>query len=221
MKIIHTFSVAIIALIGLAAWSPGEISAQDKPVGGERRPTPTPTPRSIITGRSITDRIQPQNVRSGYGIYGTIRWKKAYGLPSTDGGRSANRSLNCGAFRVQATVQSGEPGTFGKGESVGYYTIQNEPTEANGYYTCRYSFTDQNPIPRGRVITVSAHIGAFANTLVDQTLISGRWFGTTEQLPAGLERVTIGSRGVTLSDRDRHATVDFEMVYKPVPQGPR
>lgn len=200
----------MVSLFLLAACAVFNIRAQDAPPGGPgQRPTPTPPPI-------------PHNRVRARGIYGTIRWKKEYGLPSTDGGTTPNKALNCTAFRVDATVQEGTPGTFGKASSIGYWTVQNEPTEENGYYICRYSITDRNPLPRNRVITVSAFLGPFAGAELNQTLVTGGWFGPGQpRPPAASQRVVIGGRGITLTDSEPRASVDFEMVYRPLPTVPR
>ena len=210
-------------LLLLACSAALAVHAQEKPPGAQRpTPTPTPTYTPLKRGR-INERIE-QGVQAQLtaGIYGAIRWKKEYGLPSTDGGRTANKSLNCGAFRVESNVQEGASGTFGRASSAGYYTIQNEPTEENGYYVCRYSFTDRNPLPRDRVITVSAYIGAFADEELNRALRVKPWFGEGgPQPPPGQQRVPLGSRGITLTDDKPRANVDFEMVYRPLPARPR
>jgi hypothetical protein len=136
------------------------LKAQDAPPGGPARrpaPTPTPTPQSTpsnrgraVGGRVIDGLSQRSKVQFVEGIYGVIRWKKEYGLPSTDNGQTPNKALNCTAFRVEATVQKGAPGTFGKASSVGYWTLQNEPTEENGYYICRYSIPPISICARAR-----------------------------------------------------------------------
>jgi len=152
-----------------------------------------------------------------------LSWKKDYGFPSTDGGRTPNKALNCTAFRVLATVQEGEPNTFGRAKNIGYFGTQNEPTEENGYYICSYSLADQSrDFPHARVISVSAFLGPFAGTELNQALITGAWFGVSgPQPPSGYQRVLIGGRGITLTDSEARATVDFEMVYRPVPLAPR
>lgn len=156
-------------------------------------------------------------------VTGKIRWKKEYGLPSIDGGSTPDRATNCTAIRVMATVQEGAPGTFGKAVNVGYIALQNEPTEENGYYTCGYSITDRNnDLPRNRVITVSAFLGPYASPDLNRALVMGSWYGGSQsQPPLGYQRVVAGSRGVTLTDSAPHTNVDFEVVYQPVPQGPR
>jgi hypothetical protein len=156
-------------------------------------------------------------------VLGKIRWKKEYGLPSIDGGMTPDKATNCTAIRVQATVQEGAPGTFGKAVNVGYITLQNEPTEENGYYTCSYSITDRNnDLPRNRVITISAFLGPYASPDLNRALTTGNWYGGSQpQPPLGYQRVVDGGRGVTLTDSTPRITVDFEVVYKPLPQGPR
>jgi hypothetical protein len=208
------------------------LKAQDAPLGGTARgphPTTTPTPQSTPSngGRTVGKPVigglnQRAKNRLAEGIYGVIRWKKEYGLPSTDGGATPNKSLNCTAFRVDTSVQEGAPGTFGKANPVGYWTIQNEPTEENGYYICRYSTTNRNPLPHNRVITVSPYLGPFASAELNQALITGGWFGSGQpRPPAGYQRVLIGGRGISLTDNEPRVTVDFEMVYRPIPAPPR
>jgi len=105
---------------------------------------------------------------------------------------------------------------------VGYYTIQNEPTEENGYYVCRYSVTDRNPLPRNRQIKVSAYLGPFASAQLNQALVTGSWFGAgAPQPPPGYQRVVVGGRGITLTDGAPRVTVDFEVLYRSVPAPPR
>jgi len=218
---------ALLLLTGGAALG---IRGQERPPTGRRptataTPTPVPTPQATPlkhTGR-VTDAIGRggQSVLTA-GIYGTIRWKKEFGLPSTDSGQTPNKALNCAAFRVESNVQEGAPGTFGRASAVGYYTIQNEPTEENGSYVCRYSVTNRNPLPHDRVITVSAYLGPFADEELNRALRMKPWFGEGRpQPPLGQQRIPIGSRGVTLTDGAPRATVDFEVVYRPVPTAPR
>ena len=219
----HKLLFAIAPAVLLLACSIFNIHAQDKPAGSERTPraTPAPTPVPPLTNSRAKIR-QAGKTQFDPGIFGLIRWKIEYGLPSTDGGRTPNRALNCTAFRVEATVQEGTPGTFGQASSVGYWAVQNEPTEENGYYICRYSVTDRNPMPRNRVIKVSAFLGPFASAELNQALITGAWFGAGgPQPPPGNQRVVIGGRGITLTDSATRATVDFEVLYRHIPAPPR
>lgn len=203
-------------------------------------PTPTPSRKTRVVRKDGT----PSNPNDGVtvtpndgttvnsdrykllvanSITGKIRWKIEYGLPSIDGGRTPDKATNCTAIRVQATVQEGAPGTFGKAVNVGYIELQNEPTEENGYNVCGYSITDRNgDLPRNRSIAVSAFLGPYANPDLNRALTTGTWYGGSEpQPPPGYQRVVDGGRGVTLTDSVPRATLDFEVVYKPVPQGPR
>lgn len=220
LKFTHKPFLIVAAGFLLLACSAFAVNAQEKSPGARVRrpaPTPTPTPQPALP--------KPGGVRQGpkgqfaEGIYGAIRWKKEYGLPSTDGGQTPNKALNCTAFRVTVTVQEGAPGTFGQASSVGYWTIQNEPTEENGYYICRYSVTNRNPLPRNRVIGVSAFLGPFAGAELNQALITGTWFGAS--LPRPSPGYQLGGRGITLTDSQPRVTVDFEMVHRPVPAPPR
>jgi hypothetical protein len=220
-KSTHSLFIPITSVVLFLACSVVNIHAQDKPTGSERTPRATPTPvpnaRPPLTN-SRAKIIEAGKTQFDPGIFGSIRWKIEYGLPSTDGGRTPNKALNCTAFRVEATVQEGTPGTFGQARAVGNWTVQNEPTEENGYYVCRYSITDRNPLPRNRGIKVSAFLGPFANAELNQALITGAWFGAGgPQPPPGNQRVVIGGRGVTLTDSAPRVTVDFEVLYRPIP----
>lgn len=224
-RLTRIFFFAIGPAILFLACSVISISAQDKPAGSQRAtramPTPSPTPLSPLPN-SRSKINQAGRNQFDPGIFGVIRWKAEYGLPSTDGGRTPNKALNCTAFRVETTVQDGPSGSFGQSSSVGYYTIQNEPTEENGYYLCRYSVTDRNPLPRNRPIKVSAYLGPFASAQLNQALITGSWFGAgAPQPPSGYQRVVVGGRAITLTDNAPRVTVDFEVVYRSVPAPPR
>jgi hypothetical protein len=219
------FLFAIVPAVFLLACSVIRISAQDKPAGSQRTPraTPTPSPTPLSPLPNSRSKIN-QGGRNQFdpGVFGVIRWKAEYGLPSTDGGRTPDKALNCTAFRVETTVQDGPSGTFGKSSSVGYWSVQNEPTEENGYYVCHYSVTDRNPLPRNRPIKVSAYLGPFASAQMNQALVTGTWFGAgAPQPPPGNQRVVIGGRGITLTDSAPRVTVDFELLYRPVPAAPR
>lgn len=220
------FLFAIVPAVLLLACSVVSIPAQDKPAGSQRTPraTPTPSPTPLSPLPNSRSKIN-QAGRNQFdpGIFGLIRWKIEYGLPSIDGGRTPDKATNCTAIRVQATVQEGPPGTFGKAVGVGYIALQNEPTEENGYYICRYSITDRNhDLPRNRLIAISAFLGPYASPALNQALITGAWFSASlPQPPAGYQRVVIGGRGITLTDSAPRVTVDFEVLYRPIPAPPR
>jgi len=216
--------VLVIAL-SLLSWAGAALkaNAQEAPTGSRRSPrtpaTPAPTPAPPYTSKiKRADKTQ-----FAPGIFGTIRWKQEYGFPSIDGGLTPAKSLNCTAFRVQATVQMGAPGTFGRSESVGFFGTDNEPSLENGYYVCNYSLADKSQdFPHNRVISVSAFLGPYASAQLNQSLTQGRWFGAGQpQPPSGYQRVPIGGRGVTLTDAEPRSTVDFEVVYRPLPTTPR
>jgi len=224
-KLTHKLLLVIASAVLLLAGAGFSVQAQEKPSGSQRtqRATPTPTPTPVTPVSNSRAKIrQAGKTQFEPGIFGMIRWKIEYGLPSTDGGRTPNKALNCTAFRVEATVQEGPSGTFGQTSSVGYWTVQNEPTEENGYYVCRYSVTDRNPLPRNRAIKVSAYLGPFASAQLNQALITGSWFGAgAPQPPSGYQRVVVGGRAVTLTDSAARVTVDFEVLYRPIPAPPR
>src|SRR5947209_2783299 len=199
LKFTHKQLFILAASILLLMCVALNLKAQDAPLVVTARgplPTPTPTPQSTpsnggrTVGRPVVDGLnQKAKTHLAEGIYGVIRWKKEYGLPSTDNGRTPNKSLNCTAFRVDTSVQEGALGTFGKANSVGYWTIQNEPTEENGYYICRYSTTNRNPLPHNRLITVSPYLGPFASAELNQALTTGGWLGPSQpRRPGGYPR---------------------------------
>jgi hypothetical protein len=223
-KLTRKLFLIVVAGSLLLACAAFGIQAQDQPRDARaRKSPPTPTPLPAPTRGRVGSKAQHVDE-----INGAIRWKKEYGLPSIDGGRTPDKATNCTAIRVQATVQEGTAGPFGKAVGVGYIALQNEPTEENGYYICSYSITDRNhDLPRNRVITISAFLGPYASPGLNQALITGAWFGesirTTQRLnrlqpPAGYQRVPIGGRGITLTDSTPRVTVDFEIVYRPVPR---
>src|SRR5258708_18354196 len=146
MKLTHKLFLIVVTGFLLLACDAFDIQAQDRPRDARPRmspPTPTPTP--LPTPAPQVRIRKGSRVQFAPGIYGAIRWKKEYGFPSTDGGRTPNKALNCTAFRVQATVQEGgATGPFGKAKTIGYFGTQSEPTEENGYYVCSYSLADRS-----------------------------------------------------------------------------
>ena len=223
LKLTHKLFLIVGTGLLLLACAGLDIQAQDQPPDARARmspPSPTPTPLPTPNPQAP---IRKGSKVQFPGIYGRIRWKKEYGLPSIDGGRTPDKATNCTAIRVQATVQEGTLGPFGKAVDVGYIALQNEPTEEDGYYICSYSITDRNnDLPRNRVVTISAFLGPYASPGLNQALITGAWFGASApQPPPGYQRVVIGGRGITLTDSAPRATVDFEVVYRPVPAPPR
>ncbi len=218
-KVFPTVTLALLLLAGAAL----KVDAQDAPPGSRRTPRTTATPMPTPAPNTRAKIRQTGQTQFAPGIFGSIRWKQEYGLPSTDDGATPNKSLNCTAFRVQATVQEGAPGTFGRSEPVGFFGTDSEPKLENGYYVCNYSLADKSQnFPHNRVITVSAFLGPYASAELNRALTEGRWFGPGQpKPPAAQQRVPIGGRGVTLTDAEPRATVDFEMVYRPLPATPR
>src|SRR5437016_9002337 len=113
-----TYRLRFIVAAGflLLACAGLDIQAQDQPRDARPRmspPTPTPTPLPTSTRGRVGSKAQHVD-----GVYGAIRWKKEYGLPSIDGGRTPDKATNCTAIRVQATVQEGTAGPFGKAIDV-------------------------------------------------------------------------------------------------------
>src|SRR6266853_6313605 len=100
-----TYKLFLIVAIGflLLACATFDIQAQDQPRDMRPRMSPpTPTPLPTSTRGRVGSKAQHVDE-----INGAIRWKKEYGLPSIDGGRTPDKATNCTAIRVQATVQEG------------------------------------------------------------------------------------------------------------------
>ncbi|MBA3766743.1 MAG: hypothetical protein H0W99_07110 [Acidobacteria bacterium] len=147
-----------------------------------------------------------------YTIRVRVRYKKGYGYLYADT-YDNNRPFSCIAFVAKATVLVGAPGSFGQDKPVGVLTSHSPMREGNGYYSCWYTFTD---LPIDRSISISAPVRDM------QQYSTGRWLGGTEpQPPAGYDRTVIGNRSVTLKYNQPGFTVDLEMVYRLIPQGPR
>lgn len=95
-------------------------------------------------------------------------------------------------------------------------------TEAGDYYVCSYIIPD---LPTNTSLLIMAGMGG---TLLLPSLDpypmyhTLPWIGGSQpQPPPGYERVFIGSKSVTLTNAAPRVAVDFEMVYQPIPQGPR
>lgn len=210
-----TLAVLGLLLTGALVFGLGTRSGSARVVSSSE---PAPTPPRISPNERVRQR--PQFSR---GIFGKISWKIDYGFPSTTGGTSPAKELNCTAFRVMATVQTGAPGSFGNTENVGFFATDPAPAEVNGYYVCNYKLADTNQdFPHGKTITVKAILGPYASAQLNQALTQGAWYGAgNPKPPAGYERVPVGGRGITLTDAEPRATVDFVVEYRPIPSGPR
>lgn len=214
------FASGVVVLLASATLSaPAQQSNSNSP-----RPTPTPTPSIPVVIRGLPGSIlstpSDSSIRLSNlpGINGSIRWRTELGLPY-DATSVRPPYPVCNMFRVRLTMQeAGAPGTFGRTITLFDFNASGNPTGDSGYYVCSYSIPDKGLLPRGRVLLVMAEL----DTRVLKGEESQPWpVGTQPQPPPGYERTVIGSRGVTLTDTDPHATVDFEMVYQPIPTGPR
>ena len=218
------FTIGLVLL--LACTTLGVRAQQRDP--NQPRPTPTPTPTPVIktgnrrvvtTTRDEGASVSPTRMP---GIYGQILWKKELGLPY-DASRVRAPYPVCSIFRVRITVQdAGSPGTFGTTRILSNFNLSGSPTENGGYYACSYDFPDKGLLPRNRPMVVSAEL----DSRVLRGSENGTWsIGSDPQPPPGQQRtiIIIGGReaAVTLSDNQPHATLDFEMVYRPIPVPPR
>ena len=152
--------------------------------------------------------IEPNSIRV------RIRYQKAYGFITT---KSFNddRPYSCHAFSVNGDVWSGEPGTFGRpktGNELDVLMTITSPISMRvngGYYVCDFTITS---VPLNELIIVKASM------INDSKLLTGRWpAGSQPQPPPGSERMILnGSSKLRLTRSDPTATVDFEMVYRPI-----
>jgi len=199
------------------------------------RPTPTPTPTPSIklrngpvvgTTRESGAAVSPTNLP---GIYGQIRWKKELGLPY-DASRVRPPYHICNMFALLLSMQDpGSPGTFGVTRTAHYRAsaevVAGKLAEDGDYYVCNYEITKLNGVslPHNQAMVISPEL--------DAQLLRGKenepWsVGSNAAPPPGQQRaiIIIGGRtnnGITLTDNQPHATVDFEMVYRPIPAPPR
>jgi len=192
------------------------------------RPTPTPTPTPVIKVRNgpvVTTTKEQDSAGSPTklpGIYGQIRWKKELGLPYDASQVRAPYPL-CNIFRVRITMQDAGPaGSFGSTRTLGDFDLSGNPVDLGEYYACGYGLADKGLLPRNRTMVVSAEL----DTRVLRGRENGRWSVGSDALPPpGQQRtiIIIGGRnaGITLSENQTHATLDFEMLYRPIQAPPR
>ena len=183
------------------------------------RPTPTPKPITRVPGGVLTRDQTGARLSHLPGIYGTIRWKKELGLPY-DPSSARPTGPVCSVFGVRLTVQEpGSPGTFGRTGTLDNFPLKGSPTQDGEYYVCSFALPDR-AYPRNRMMVINAD---FWRSTAHETR---PWkVGSNAQPPPGQQRaiIIIGGRnnGITLTYNQPHATVDFEMVYRPAPALPR
>jgi hypothetical protein len=213
------FTGSAILIVACTAIS---VQAQQRDPNQPRpTPTPTPTPPPITkVPRGVTSRSQTSRLTDLPGIYGQIRWKKELGLPY-DPSQGRPPYHICNMFRLLLTMQEqGSPGTFGVPRTA-YYRASSELAEDGHYYICNYQITKLNGVslPHDQTMVLSTELDA----QVLRGTENGRWtIGSDALPPPGQQRVIIivGGRtnnGITLTDNQPRATVDFEMVYRSIP----
>jgi hypothetical protein len=158
--------------------------------------------------------IEPNSIRV------RIRYQKEYGYLTSN--KPGNQEpYSCSAFAVDASVWSGEPGTFGRpktGNELNVLMTIIGPPELmrvdSSYYVCDFTITS---VPLNEPIIVS---GSMIN---NSRVLTGRWReGSQPQPPPGSERLILnGKKNVRLTKSEPSATVDFEMVYRPIQLPPR
>ena len=149
-----------------------------------------------------------------------IRYQKEYGYLTSN--KPGNQEpYSCNAFTVDASVWSGEPGTFGRArtgnELNALMTIIGPPELMrvdSSYYVCDFTITS---VPLNEPIMVR---GSMIN---NSKVLTGRWReGSQPQPPPGSERLILnGKKNVRLTRSEPSAIVDFEMVYRPIQMPPR
>jgi len=158
--------------------------------------------------------IEPNSIRV------RIRYQKEYGYLTSD--RPGNQApYSCNAFTVDASVWSGEPGTFGRpktgNELTALMTVIGPPELMrvdSSYYVCDFTITS---VPLNETIIVSGSM------ISNSRLLTGRWRdGSQPQPQPGSERLILnGKKNVRLTKGAPISTVDFEMVYRPIQLPPR
>ena len=168
------------------------------------------------------------------GISVQTRWKRDYGLPYNNrSGSTAAYPSPCDAvvfvYRSKIMVPDRNPNQAGRvsWRDVGAWTYTN-PTinaaEDGEYYVCRYSISD---LPLDRTISIEADINpSFLpptyNGFDKSVRLTAPWIGGSQpQPPPGYQRVLIGNRQVTLTEKQPRASVDLEVVYRPIPTSPQ
>ena len=219
MKRIVRLRLSAAAGAVLLAWITVSVDAQQRDPN-QPKPTPTPRPITRTPGGVLTREKTDARLSDLPGIYGTIRWRKELGLPY-DSSSARPAGPVCSVFGVRLTVQEpGSPGTFGRTGTLENFPLKGSPTQDGEYYVCSFALPDR-PYPRNRVMVINAD---FWRSTANETR---PWkVGSNAQPPPGQHRaiIIIGGRtnnGITLTDNQPHATVDFEMIYRSVSAPPR
>ncbi len=189
------------------------------------QPTPTPTPITPqAPGQIITKKRANAQVRQLPAINGTIRWRKELGLPY-DSTLVRPPYPICNMFHVLLKMQdpSSGPGTFGVTRTA-YYRASGNLNQDGHYYTCSFEITKLNGVslPLEQMMVITAEL----DPAVLRGRESGPWsVGGDASPPPGQQRaiIIIGGRannGVTLTNNQPRATMDFEMVYRSLPAQP-
>lgn len=173
-------------------------------------------PRPQVTDKSkvVTEpSVEPNSIRV------RIRYQREYGY-LTSSKPNNQEPFSCNAFVVDGGVWTGQPGTFGGYKRGGTGDVLMTIVDPSlmrmdgSYYICDFTIT---AVPLNEPIIVTASMTS--NTRI----LTGRWRdGNQPQPPSGSERLILnGKRNVRLTKNEPTATVDFEMVYRPIPTSPR
>jgi hypothetical protein len=156
--------------------------------------------------------IEPNSIRV------RIRYQKEYGYITT---KSFNDDgpYSCNAFTIDAGVWAGEAG-IGRpktGNELDVLMTITSPVSMRvngGYYVRDFTITS---VPLNEPIIVKASM------VSNPKILTTRWrAGSQPQPPPGSERMILnGSSKLRLTKSDPTASVDFEMVYRPIQLPPR
>ena len=219
MRNTKRFLLLFVGVIVMVGGMTIGIRAQQKNPNSTPTPTPSPAPLKIITQKRAN-----AEMRESPGINGTIRWRKELGLPYGPSERPPYPI--CNMFHVLLKMQdpSSGPGTFGVTRTA-YYRASGKLNEDGHYYACSFEIGKLNGVglPLEQMMVITAEL--------DPAVLRGRengpWsVGSDASPPPGQQRAIIiiggsGNNGVTLTNRQPRARMDFEMVYRPLPSQPR
>ena len=187
-------------------------SFADAQVLNRVHPTPTPSPTTSpapTTTRGPLDVLARANVANEVlpGVYGSIRWNKELGVPA-DLVASGNLRTLCHMFGITMSIDSGpdRPPRI-----LRRFRAETDVTDTGGYYSCNYYLPDDDSLPHDRPLTITSEL--------NRGVVNAEWVNGSNTIPPpGQQRtiIIIGGREnrvVTLSDTQRRARVDFEMIY--------
>jgi hypothetical protein len=169
-----------------------------RPAEEARRPQRPEPPQTYDRGAVEQAIAQPPN-----SVHVTVRYKKELGYKWEEGTVAGTGPTSCAAFSVLPDISIGRQGTLIP------VNREDKMRDEDGYYYCDYLVSE---LPLDKQITISA-------SLAEREGSTEAWRGGSQpQPPSGWQRVVDeGSRTVTLTTSEPRATMNFEMVYKAMP----